>query len=81
MSFQNHLNNNHNVPLRPVRSSNAGISIKDIFGPNGGPTYGASGQVNQGYEHVEDEDGNSMRLTPRNQVTWNSGNQTSNQRL
>lgn len=77
---QNHLNNNHQIPTRPVRSSNAGINIKEIFNTNGvHPIYGTSGQINQGYEHVEDEDGNSIRLTPRNQVSW-SNNQT-NQRL
>lgn len=79
--FQNHLNNNHQVPTRPVRSSNAGINIKEIFNTNGvHPIYGTSGAVNQGYEHVEDEDGNSIRLNPRNQVSW-SNNQTNNQRL
>lgn len=78
--FQNHLNNNHQVPTRPVRSSNAGINIKEIFNTNGvHPIYGTSGAVNAGYEHVEEEDGNSIRLTPRNQVSW-SQNQT-NQRL
>lgn len=73
--FQNHLNNNQ-VPTRPVRSSNAGINIKEIFNTNGvHPIYGTSGQVNQGYEHVEDEDGNSIRLTPRNQVSFHQTNQ------
>lgn len=80
--FQNHLNNNHQVPTRPVRSSNAGINIKEIFNTNGGhPIYGAqSGAVNQAYELGEDEDGNSIRMTPRNGVSW-SNNQTNNQRL
>lgn len=78
---QNVLNNNHQVPTRPVRSSNAGINIKEIFNTNGGhQIYGTSGAVNQGYEHVEEDDGNSIRLTPRNQVSW-SNNQTNNQRL
>jgi len=72
------------VPTRPVRSSNAGVNVKELFDLNGGPNqgiYGTTGLVNQAYEHVEEEDGNSIRLTPRNQnqVTW-SNNQT-NQRL
>ena len=77
------INNNHQVPNRPVRSSNAGINVKEIFDTNGGPNhqiYGSStGAMNQGYEHViDDDDGNSIRLTPRNQVTWS---QQTNQRL
>lgn len=79
ITTNNHLNNNHQIPLRPVRSSNAGINIKEIFNNGGHSIYGTSGTINQGYEHVEDEDGNSIRLTPRNQVSW-SNNQT-NQRL
>ncbi|CAO1401711.1 unnamed protein product [Diamesa hyperborea] len=79
----NIINNNHQVPNRPVRSSNAGINVKEIFDTNGGPNhqiYGSStGAMNQGYEHViDDDDGNSIRLTPRNQVTWS---QQTNQRL
>jgi chitin synthase len=69
------------VPARPVRSSNVGINVKELFangGPNGG-LYGTTGAINQGYEHVEEEDGNSIRLTPRNQVQWSAN--TTNQRL
>jgi hypothetical protein len=57
--------------------------VKEIFNGNGGPNiYGTNvaGAVNQGYEHVEEEDGNSIRLTPRNQPSWAS-NSTSTQRL
>ncbi|XP_046803681.1 chitin synthase chs-2 isoform X3 [Lucilia cuprina] len=78
------LNNNGGIPnVRSGRVSNAGINIKDVFNVNGGPSeqiYGSNnGAVNQGYEHVnEDDDGNSLRLTTRNppQVTWgtNSSN-------
>lgn len=78
------------MPSRPVRSSNAGINVKELFNTNGGPNahnlYGTAqvaavaGAVNQGYEHVEEEDGNSIRLTPRNQSSWAS-NSTSTQRL
>lgn len=67
---------------RPGRPSLAGsvVNIKDVFDLNGGPAnssqiygsnggqlYGAaSGTLNQGYEHVLDEDDrNSLRLTPR----------------
>nr|AAG09712.1 chitin synthase 1 [Lucilia cuprina] len=72
------LNNNGGIPnVRSGRVSNAGINIKDVFNVNGGPSeqiYGSNnGAVNQGYEHVnEDDDGNSLRLTTRNppQVTW-----------
>ncbi|KAJ6636552.1 Chitin synthase chs-2 [Pseudolycoriella hygida] len=69
------LNNNLGVPTRNHRVSNAGgINIKDVFDVNGGP-YGQAGQINQGYEHVvDDEDRNSLRLTPRNQVSWNNQN-------
>lgn len=57
------------------------MSIKDVFDVNGGPNsqiYGTTpGIVNQAYEPVvEDDDGNSLRLSPRNhQVSWgNNGN-------
>lgn len=66
------LNNNLGLPTRNPRTSNAGISIKDVFDPNGGPTsqiYGQTGQANIAYE---DEDRNSLRLNPRNQVSWNN---------
>lgn len=50
---------------------------QQIYGSNGG------GTINQGYEHVidEDGDGNSLRLTTRNphQVSWGqnvNGNNT-----
>lgn len=73
---------------RPGRPSLAGsvVNIKDVFDVNGGPgsqiygtnggqIYGTTGAVNQGYEHViEEDDRNSIRLTPRNQVTWNNTN-------
>ncbi|XP_055379222.1 chitin synthase chs-2 isoform X1 [Condylostylus longicornis] len=77
------------IPTRNTRTSNAGLSIKDVFSPNGGPgeiygtTNGSGGQVNQGYEHVlDEEDRNSLRLTPRNpnsssQVSWSSSNNNS----
>lgn len=72
----------NNGPARPTRTSNAGVSVKDIFNVNGGPggdIYGVTGQVNQAYEPViEDDDRNSLRLQPRNQVTWSNG---SNPRL
>lgn len=52
-------------------------SLQQIYGSNGG------GTINQGYEHVidEDGDGNSLRLTTRNphQVSWGqnvNGNNT-----
>ncbi|XP_034664927.1 chitin synthase chs-2 isoform X2 [Drosophila subobscura] len=77
------VNNNGVVPnQRSGRVSNAGISIKDVFNVNGIPPeqiYGSNGggTINQGYEHVidEDGDGNSLRLTTRNphphpQVSW-----------
>lgn len=65
------LNNNLGVPTRNHRVSNAGgINIKDVFDVNGGP-YGQAGQINQAYEPViDDDDRNSLRLTPRNQVSW-----------
>lgn len=65
------LNNNLGAPVRNHRVSNAGgINIKDVFDVNGGP-YGVAGQINQGYEPVvDDDDRNSLRLTPRNQVSW-----------
>lgn len=63
-----------------MRISNAGVSVKDIFNVNGGPggggdIYGVTGQLNQAYEPViEDDDRNSLRLQPRNQVTWSNSN-------
>lgn len=67
------------VPPRNHRVSNAGgISIKDVFDVNGGPhapIYGPAGQINQAYEPVtDDDDRNSLRLTPRNQVSWTNQN-------
>lgn len=73
---------------RPLRPSLAGsvVNIKDVFdlnggpgsqiyGSNGGQIYGTAGNVNQGYEHVIDEDDrNSLRMTPRNQVSWSNTN-------
>ncbi|KAL7727578.1 hypothetical protein ACLKA6_014930 [Drosophila palustris] len=83
------VNNNGAIPNpRSGRVSNAGISIKDVFNVNGGPAeqiYGSNGggTINQGYEHVIDEDveANSLRLTTRNphQVSWGqntTGNNT-----
>lgn len=79
------INNNNNLqPARPVRSASAGINIKEIFNQNGGPNhqiYGTTAAVNQAYEHVEEEDGNSIRLTPRNQVSWGNNNQTNQNQL
>lgn len=76
-SFYSQANNNA-PPPRPLRTSNAGVSVKDIFNVNGGPggdIYGVTGQVNQSYEPViEDDDRNSLRLQPRNQVTWSNNN-------
>lgn len=49
-----------------MRTSNAGISVKDVFpDPNGG-------QVNRGYEPaMGDDDNNSLRMQPRpSQVTF-----------
>lgn len=63
------------VSGRHPRISNAGMNIKDVFDPNGGPggIYGTTGQLNQAYEPVIDEDdGNSLRLTARNQVSWSN---------
>lgn len=62
------------VSSRHPRISNAGINVKDVFDPSGGPggNYGTTGQLNQAYEPVIDEDGNSLRLTPRNQVSWSN---------
>lgn len=70
------LNNNLGVPVRNHRISNAGpMSVKDVFEVNGG-TYGQAGQINQGYEPViEDDDRNSLRLTPRNGVSWTNQSQ------
>ncbi|XP_053606189.1 chitin synthase chs-2 isoform X2 [Plodia interpunctella] len=59
------LNNNIAVPRH--RTSNANISVKDVFAePNGG-------QINRGYETAigDEEEANSMRLQPRqNQVSF-----------
>lgn len=77
-----------NVPRPMMRPSIAGsvINIKEVFDVNGGPgsqiygsnggqIYGTTGTVNQGYEHVLDEDDrNSLRLTPRNPTQWNNTN-------
>lgn len=65
------------VSGRHPRISNAGINVKDVFDPSGGPggIYGTTGQLNQAYEPVIDEgDGNSLRLTARNpnQVSWSN---------
>lgn len=63
------------VSARHPRISNAGINVKDVFDPKGGPggIYGTTGQLNQAYEPVIDEDdGNSLRLTTRNQVSWSN---------
>jgi len=76
--------------VRPARPSLAGsvVNIKDVFDmSNGGPhaIYGANpeqqiygvaaGNLNQGYEHVlEEDERNSLRLTPRNQVSWSNTN-------
>lgn len=63
------------VSARHPRISNAGINVKDVFDPSGGPggIYGTTGQMNQAYEPVIDEDdGNSLRLTNRNQVSWSN---------
>lgn len=69
------------VSGRHPKISNAGINVKDVFDPNGGPggIYGTTGQLNQAYEPVVDEDdGNSLRLTTRNpnpnlnQVSWSN---------
>lgn len=52
--------------MRSMRTSNAGISIKDVFpDPNGG-------QVNRAYEPaLGDDDTTSLRLQPRqSQVTF-----------
>lgn len=77
-------NNNLQLPSRPVRSSNAGVNVKELFNVNGGSPhnnlYGTTAAINQAYEHVEEEDGNSIRLTPRNQTSWAS-NSASTQRL
>jgi chitin synthase len=68
------LNNNKNVPPVRTRISNAGMNVKDVFDVNGGPNgiYGTSGNVNQAYEPVVEEDRNSLRMQPRNnsQVSW-----------
>lgn len=63
---------------RPVRSSNAGINVKDIFNTSH-PLYGTSGQVNPAFN--EDEDGNSIRMTARNQASWSQNQMSNNQRL
>jgi len=58
-------NNIGGIPVRSMRTSNAGISVKDVFtDPNGG-------QVNRGYDAaLDDEDTNSLRLQSRPQVTF-----------
>lgn len=35
-------NNNLGLPVRNTRTSNAGISVKDVFDPNGGPPANAA---------------------------------------
>lgn len=79
------VNNNLGLPVRNTRTSNAGISVKDVFDPNGGPagssasnvsqiygvTSGIVGQTNVSYE---DDDGNTMHMSPRNQVSWGNNN-------
>lgn len=70
------LNNNLGLPIRNVRTSNAGMSIKDVFDPNGGPTsqiYGQAGQANLAYEQgIDDDVQSSLRMNPRNQVSWSN---------
>lgn len=77
------LNNNLGLPVRNMRTSNAGMSVKDVFDPNGGlpasaaaQIYGhtaAAGQSNLAYEPISDDEGrNSLRLNPRNQVSWSN---------
>lgn len=69
-------NNNLGAPIRNHRTSNVGLNVKELFDNTGGPgsqIYGQTGQINQAYEPVvDDDDRNSLRLTPRNQVSWNS---------
>uniref|UniRef100_A0A1B0DF64 Uncharacterized protein n=1 Tax=Phlebotomus papatasi TaxID=29031 RepID=A0A1B0DF64_PHLPP len=78
ITTSNNMNNNLGVPPpRNHRTSNAGINVKELFDVNGGPAqpiYGTTtGQVNQAYEPViDEEDRNSLRLTPRNQVSWSN---------
>lgn len=67
-----------------MRSSNAGMSVKDVFDPNGGlppaaaaaiygHTAATAGQSNLAYEPISDDEGrNSLRLNPRNQVSWSN---------
>lgn len=70
------MNNNAGLPLRPLRVSNAGVSVKDVFDANGGPAqsvYGQTGQLNQAYEPViDEEDSTSLRLAPREHVSWST---------
>lgn len=74
------VNNNLGLPVRNTRTSNAGISVKDVFDPNGGPAaasslatvanasqiYGVTGggQTNLSYED-EDGGGIAMHMSPR----------------
>lgn len=76
------------VPLRSGRISNAGISVKDVFDPNGGPANGShiyghtgsiggiGGQTNHSYEH-DDVGGNAMQMNARSQVSWGNSNMSS----
>lgn len=80
----NAANNNLGLPVRNTRTSNAGISVKDVFDPNGGPPpnaaqiYGGSvggvvvGAVGGGQTNLtyEHEDGEAMHMSPRSQVSW-----------
>lgn len=72
------------LPVRNARTSNAGISIQNVFNPNGGLStagsqiYGHTGQTNATYEDedvgadVEGGGGSSLRMNPRNQVSWSN---------
>lgn len=86
------MNTNHGQPMRPHRVSSAvPINVKDVFDVNGGPNsqiYGVSGgvgHINQAYEPVVDEDDrNSLRLSPRNHLhppSWNGGGGNSSAKL
>uniref|UniRef100_A0A336MER8 chitin synthase n=1 Tax=Culicoides sonorensis TaxID=179676 RepID=A0A336MER8_CULSO len=76
-----------NRPMMRPSIAGSVVNIKDVFDHNGGPgsqIYGSTGgqiygttpgNLNQGYEHVLDEDDrNSLRLTPRNPAQWNNTN-------
>lgn len=77
---------NVNRPIMRPSIAGSVINIKEVFDMNGGPgsqiygstggqIYGTTGNVNQGYEHVlDEEDRNSLRLTPRNPTQWNNTN-------